>query len=543
MTLSQYTAVFKALSVRGATDQITDLWDTFLKREFLPNDLILCYIIQSYIASKSYADALGWFAAFSHYNIPLNSMSYGLMLTALSGSNDIRLCFGLLDELDGLGNIKLEKKDLNQFLGRIALLGDYKSIELIISKYYTSFGIERTIEDMTWILKAHYHANRHGTVVHLVEKFVEEGTDTYELNRLALESSVKFNNLSCFKVTWRRLIERFPDQMEIRTFIPFMVAQVRQGQFSSIPERLDQIQKRFGKLPSIIFNQMIYEAIRLKQTRTAMKILGESLKRGVQPSPKTYSLMMKASLRDTGKVNDNLEITTQLLDDVLVKRKEDGFGKLDHDIHAASFKQVIANILKHEQVSQARKYFELYIQHSKDNLLDNIHILSAELMVLGAEQRWNEFEQCFARYVDLIRAKMDVARMKSTHEPKRKVSQVRFDTSLPPPSSQFLDEPNIKYNIKPNSKTPAYLNGALHSVWPYRLQQLSETDRLDEVMTMVQQLRDDGLVLSHSNYNTTALVLSRDPSQLRASIQFMDKYMLPGILAAATTKMAHLRLK
>ncbi|VEU21962.1 DEKNAAC102979 [Brettanomyces naardenensis] len=543
-TMKQYSVMFMVLASRGATKYVLDLWDTFLKRGFKPDDMILCSIIFSFIKTKSYAKALQWFSAYSYYKVPLSSKSYGMMLNGLASTHDFQSCFKMLDEL-AQKNITLNSYQMEPFLRQCALLGDHKSIELILSKYYPTFGIPVTPRDSRWILRAHYYGNRFGVVVETYERqLVREDKVAYQDTLLALEAASKYTNVSKFYQLWDRCLKMHADQMTVEAYIIYMGVNVRIHGLYGCEQILDEVQQRFKLkyLPVRIFNEMIFSSIRMGRPWYAPTIVKMSLMRGVVPSSKTYSLLLQSNTSLYQYSEEHIDETIQLLNEILLNRKKDKLGKFDKDLNPMSFKLVIMHIIRFKGVEEARKYFELYVENSKNYLLDNIHILQTELLLLGEEGRWEEFGGCYDRYLSLVKAKLQYARMKNDEELYDNIESDRISSFYDHVSPVSVNESSIKFSRMPSVGIPSSLKKALFTVWPYRLKQLADTEQLDEVMSIVGRLFKEGFILSNKNLNETALLLSGSEDLIPETVAFINKYILPGHILhrrLALTKMKY----
>ncbi|QPG73237.1 hypothetical protein FOA43_000544 [Brettanomyces nanus] len=529
-TIKQYSVMFMVLASRGATKYLLDLWDSFLKRGFTPDDMILSSIIFCFIKTKSYTKALQWFSAYSYYKVPLTAKSYGLMLNALSSTHDFRSCFRMLDELVEK-HYSLNSFQMQPFLRQCAFLGDHRSIELILSNYFPLLGISVESKDSRWILKAHYFGNRFGTVVESYEQKLESGDYIdYQDTLLALEAASKYTNVSKFYELWEKALKMHTNEMTVGAYILYIGVNVRVHGLYGVEQVLDEVQQKFKLkyLPAKVFNEMIFSSIRMGRPWYSPTIVKMALTRGVVPTSKTYSLLLQSNTSLYSYSEQHIEETIQLLDEILLNRKKDKLGKLDRDLNPMSFKLVIMHIIKFKGVEEARKYFELYVEDSKDYLLDNLHVLHIELLLLGEESRWEEFSGCYDRFTSILKSRLQYARLKGNEDLYDDSDHKRVEQFYRYPTSISVNENRISYSRSPSVGIPSSLKKALFTIWPYRLRQLAELEQLDEMTSIVDRLYENGFILSNKNLNETALVLSSHNNLIPETVAFINKYILPG---------------
>lgn len=532
-TIKQYSVMFMVLASRGATKHLLNLWDTFVKRGYKPNDMILCSIIFCFIKTQSYTKALQWFTAYSYFKVPLSTKSYGLMLNALASTHDIASCFKMLDELSAK-DLRLSALQMQSFLQQCALLGDHRSVELILSRYYPLFNLPVTSKEKIWILKAHYHGNRFGTVVEAYqEKLAAHEPIDYEDTLLALESASKFTSTKEFTKIWNSALEMYGNKLTVEAYIKFMGVYVRNHGLSGAGNILNTIQKKLHLkyLPVKMFNEMIFSCIRMGKPWCSPMIVKMSLSRGVIPNSKMYSLLLQSNTSIYSYSEQHIDETIKLLNEILLNRKEDKLGKLDKDLNPMSFKLIIMHILKFRGAEEARKYFELYVENSKNYLLDNIHILNIELMILGEENRWEEFAGCYDRFITILKSKMKYCRLDPSASPVYDMNSIGRIGAFSYPEKSSINEKEVIYGRMPTIRIPSSLRNSLFTVWPYRLKYLSDLEQLGDIMKIVDELYSDGFVLSTKNLNETALALSSHEELITATVAFMNKYILPGHIA------------
>lgn len=522
-TLREYSVMFMSLASRGATKYILNLWDTFTKRGYTPNETILASIIFGFIKTKSYTKALQWFSAYSYYHVPLGLKSYGLMLNALASTNDFASCFRLLDEMSSR-NLKLTSLQMKPLLKQCALLGDTKGVIKVLKEYYPMFDIVITNNDMRWINWSHYYGNRFGTVIqNYYRRLKMHSAIDYKDTVLALESASKYSDPLKFWSLWKKL-ERNHEIMGIDAYIIYMNCYVRRFGLFNIDNELDKIQEvvRYKHFPIKIFNEMIFSSIRKGRPEYTPYILKMALNRGCIPSSKTYSLLLQSNCSSYRYSEGHIEETIQLLNEVLLNRRKDKLGKLNRDLNPMSFKLVMMHILKFKGVVTARKYFELYVESSKNYLLDNIHILNIELMLLGEEGRWEEFSGCYDRYILLLKSKMKYARFRSSSTTySTRVKQFGY------PLASSVNEFPIRISHSPSLRIPSSIKKAMFTVWPYRLRQLEYMEQLDDVNSNIKLLYKNGFMLSNNNLNDTALLMSKHYELIGDTVLFINRYLLP----------------
>lgn len=542
----QYITLFIALSVRPGTNKIMlELWENYLKRGFDPNDQILSSILLCLINNKSYEEALQWFTAYSHYNVELTSKSYGLMLHALSGLKNTEAVFKILDELVKKV-IKLPKIIFYPIFNQLSSMGDFKSIETILATYYPKFNIPVEREDSRWIMKCHYHSNRFSLITNNYLE-MKDNEILYQDTLLALESSIKFSEVKTFEKIWEKAlkIHKFRGDLDINAYIIYMSYWIRKHGPFGIEFKLNEIKKniKVKEFPTILFNQMIFSCLRTHRPWLTKKILRIALLNNVIPSPKTYSLVLQSNVSMPWIARNSIDETIKILEEFLVHSKKDKFGKLNDDINPMSLKLVIKAVIKYKNIYEARRLFELYVETSRNNLLDNIHILNVELMLLGEEERWVEFDQCYDRYMKLLLKLIEKARFKD------KKLMTRFNNDefnrLDVQRDRYLrsnyDEFEIRNMKDMNVKIPNWIKKAHSDIWIYRLRQLEIAERITEVNDIVRKLLKKGVVFDNRNLNETALFLSQRPNLLEECSYFIDRYILPYHIKNRSFKLMRLR--
>lgn len=542
----QYITLFIALSIRPGTNKIImELWENYLKRGFEPNDQILSSIILCFINNKSFEESLQWFTAYSHYNVDLTSKSYGLMLHALAGMKNTESVFRVLDELTKK-NVRLPKAIFPPVFVQLAEMGDYKSIETILTTYYPHFNLAVERDDTRWIMKCHYHANRFSLIIK--DYFMmNDGEIMYKDSLLALESALKYSDVKTFEKVWTKAYEIHSTRgdLDIKAYIHYMAYWVRKFGAFGIEMKLNEIKKqiRCETFPTILFNQMIFSGLRTHRPWLTKKIVRIALMHNIIPSPKTYSLILQSNVCMPWVARNSIDETMTILEEFLIHRKEDKFGKLNDDINPISLKLVLKAVIKYKDAYEARRLFEIYVESSRDNLLDNMHILNIELMLLGEEERWVEFDGCYDRYMTLLFKLLEKARLKDKELNERfdndefKRLDVQRDIYL---RSRY-DEYKIRNFKGMNAKIPNWIKKAHSDIWIYRLRQLEVAERLSEVNEIMKTLISKGLVFDNKNLNETALFLSQRPEVLEEAAIFIDKFILPHHIKERQFKLMRLR--
>ncbi|KAG7829660.1 hypothetical protein KL920_002519 [Ogataea angusta] len=534
-TLEDYTRMFEALASRGATDQTLELWEMFLRRGMAPTDRVLQAIIKSHIKKQAYADCLQWFAAYSHFKIPLSPKAYGLMLQALSGTNELVACFQLLDELTKIKNATLKRNNFSGFVSNCAIGGDHKSIETLLSVYYPKFGLTPEAPDFTWILKAHFNSQRYDTVIDIFRKLQADKLDCYGSHEVALLAASRLGNLRTFDALWADFSGKYKDELKVESYEPFLIAYCRRRKFNSLVKFMDGLREHYGKFPSKLLNQVFFQYMRMGNLQNAFGLIGVALSRGVEISSKTYSLVLQAGTDLVSNFN------ASLMEELLNNKSKDSLGFAEKDLSPAAFKTAIKCLLNENQTRKARSLFETYIETSSSYFLDNVHILALELMILGKENRWQEFDSCFNRYYSIVRQKIVHARLKNT-QVYDKMDDLNFRLHTGS-TLQTLDEIRLRdRSLKPEAIS-RYLREAIIDVWPYRLKQLVHQGQLKTIPQAVEQMLADGFVLSSLNINEAALKLSMDPTLVHETVKFIERYLLTDLMRRGRQRFLRLQFK
>lgn len=549
-TANQYKSLFWALSMRaGSNDFVMMLWKQYIDRGFQPNDTILCSIIKTFIRGKYYKEALEWFAAYKKYNINFSKMAYGLMINLLASLRDKSAVFEILNSLSN-SDIKLRKKDIDQTLLQFALIGDYKSIEKIFTYYYPKFQLELTHNDTRYILKAHYFANRFGPVI---DHFWRLNNDEihYEDSLLALESALKFKSFTEFQSIWERIypIHKERNELDIKCFNLYMAYWVRRFGTFGVQEKLDEIKifLNIDELPISMFNQMMLSAIRTNKPYLAFRLVKIAIENDAKPSAKTYSMILQANTSITWITVANIDQTIKLFKEFHSLKNNDSFGKLDDDISAIAMKMVIKGVLKYRDVITARELYDLHIETSRTNRIENIHALSAELLILAAEERWTDFEPCYAAYTKVLTETIKEAKMlKLSKEEETSVTELdeqdfnRVDKYQFKYLNNYYDESLIKSNTW-NVRIPYWLKRSHTDIWLSRLESLRVSGRLKNINEEFQKLIDNHIVFSNKNLNETALLLSKYPEFIDQTLKFIHTFILPWHIKTKSYEMMKLR--
>lgn len=530
ISIHQYSALFISLSMRsGSTKFILKLWETFLKAGHSPTDHILCCIIISFIKSKAYREALQWFSAYPKYKISLSARSYSLMINILASTRDSSTVFQLIDTLLEQNKNKLKGKFMGSILKQFASIGDYKSIERLILEYYPKFHIKITDKDTRWILKSHYFSNRFSVILKQFWRMEDSELD-YDMVLLALETSIKLKSTNEFRSIWERIYPIFSKSGELdpRAFSQFMAYWVRvYGLFGS-ENKLKEIKSTLSlnSLPMSVYNQMIFSSIRSKKPWLVSKIVQMATNDGCILTPKTYSLILYSYVSMPWIGEKSVEKCIKITNEILNTKKNDKFGMIDQDINPIALKMVIKLIIKQNDIYEARRLFELYLETSTNNLLDNIHILNIELMLLGEEERWVEFDQCYKKYIEILERYMIEAKMIGSSHNMGKTSIQRSEKLNFHELNIEFDEKKIKQNNM-NSKIPNWLKHAHFDIWQYRLKQLDITESLSNINQIFSSLIEKQILISNKNLNETALLLSSKSGLFDETIEFINKYILP----------------
>ena len=542
----QYITLFIALSIRPGTNKIImELWENYLKRGFEPNDQILSSIILCFINNKSYEESLQWFTAYSHYNVDLTSKSYGLMLHALAGMKNTESIFRVLNELTKK-IVRLPKNIFSPVFVQLAQMGDYKSIETILTTYYPQFNLSVERDDTRWIMKCHYHANRFTLII---KGYLSMGEQEilYKDSLMALESAIKYSDVKTFERIWTKAyaIHNPRGDLDIKAYIHYMAYWVRKYGAFGIEMKLNEIKQQLKcqTFPTILFNQMIFSCLRTHRPWLTKKVVRIALMHNVVPSPKTYSLILQSNVCMPWVARNSIDETVNILQEFLVSRKEDKFGKLNDDINPMSLKLVLKAVIKYKDAYEARRLFEIYVESSRDNLLDNLHILNIELILLGEEERWVEFDGCYDRYMTLLFKLIEKARFSDKELNKRFDNDEfsRLDVHRDVYLRSRYDEYKIRNYKGTNAKIPNWIKKAHSDLWIYRLKQLEVAERLGEVNEIMKSLIAKGLVFDNKNLNETALFLSQRPNVMEEAATFIDKFILPHHIKERQFKLMRLR--
>ncbi|KAH3668929.1 hypothetical protein OGAPHI_002684 [Ogataea philodendri] len=521
-TTYDYSYMFDSLAARGAVDQALELWEVFIRRKFTPNDRILRAIITAHIKKQAYSDSLHWFAAYSHYKVPLSAKSYGLMLECLSGTNDLSSCFRLVDELAQIKPNKLDSASFSGFMRNCAIAGDHKSIETLLNVHFPKFGLRPKPEDFAWILKAHLIAQRYQTVVEVFDKLSSSHLDCYASHEVALQASSRLPWPQDFNRLWLKFTQKYQDSIKVESYEHYLVHYCRRYGFKKVVRLIDGLKDTYGKLPSRLINQVFYQYMRMGRLKQAFELIGVAQTRGVEITSKTYSLVLQAGT----KLVNNMNI--RLMTELLTNRTKGELGFKEKELSPYAFKVALKSILDKGQTAKARHFFETYIETSESYLLDNVHILALELMILGKEKRWQEFESCFGRYQSILKQRFTHARLRNSHVyDSMDDSLFRRFTGA---TFESLDETALKNKSSYSDPLSSYLKESMNEVWPYRLRQLFASDQLGSAPDFVRQMLEDGMILSSDNFNETALMMSRSPALVPETIQFIETYLLPDLV-------------
>ncbi|TID14775.1 hypothetical protein CANINC_004446 [Pichia inconspicua] len=533
ITKDQYITLFLVLSIRAGTVKImTELWENYLNRGFEPNDRVLSSMIQAYCNVKLYDDALRWFTAYSHYNVELTTRSYSLMLLVLASIGNVDSFFKVLNELISRGT-RLTKYTFHPIFEKLSILGDHRSIEVILTKYYPQFNLPVERDDTRWIMQAHFHAQRYGIIT---DTYLNANVSeiAYKDTLLALDSALKFSKPNTFEKVWKKCYEIHSnrDDLDVRAYVHYMSYWVRKHGTFQLESKLDEIKRvtKVTQFPILLFNQMLFSAIRNKRPWLTKKIMNNALNNDVVPSPKTYSMVLQSNVSMPWISRNSIDQTIHILEEFLTHRKEDRFGKMDDDINPMSLKLVIKAIIKYKGIDEGRRLFEKYVDVTRDNITDNIRILSIELILLGEEERWIEFDECYEAFLKLItpmlkRAKLEDEKVNSMFDESPNFR--RLDSINDIMLRNNIDETKLINSKDAHAKIPTWIKKAHYDVWIYRLKQLEVAESLKDLNIIMENLIANGIVFSNNNLNETALFLSERPELLEDTVSFIEKYILP----------------
>lgn len=533
ITKDQYITLFMVLSIRAGTIKIlTKLWENYLNRGFEPNDQVLSSMIKAYYNVKLYDEALRWFTAYSHYNVELTPKSYSLMLLVLASIGNVDSFFKVLDELISRG-IKLTNYTFHPIFNKLSLLGDHRSIEVVLTKYYPQFDLPIERDDSRWIMQAHFHAQRYGTVTDAYMN-AKESEISYRDTLLALDSALKFSEVKTFEKIWNKcqVIHSVRGDLDVRAYVHYMSYWIRKHGTFQLESKLEEIKQvtKISKFPTSLFNQMLFSAIRTHRPWLTRKIMKNALNNDVVPSSKTYSMVLQSNVSMPWVARNSIDQTIQIFEELLAHRKEDKFGKMDDDINPMSLKLVFKAIIRYKGIDEARRLFEKYVEVARDNIAHDIRILSIELMLLGEEERWIEFDECYESFLKLIipllkRAKLQDDTVNSMFDASSGFK--RLDSLNDINLRNHIDEVKLAKSEDADAKIPSWIKKAHYDVWIYRLKQLEVAESLKELDSIMEYLIKNGIVFSNNNLNETALFLSKRPELLENTALFIDKYLLP----------------
>lgn len=536
-TVAQYNALFVSLSTRaGSVKFILKLWENYLKAGHQPTDQIICCIILSFLKSNAYREALQWFSVYSKYEIQLSSRSYSLLLNVLASTRDSNAVFQILDSLIAQNkDHTLKFKFMGSILKQFAKIGDFMSIERILLEYYPKFHMN--INDHSrWILKAHFLSGRYSVIMKHFWSIENDSDIDYDLALLALQTSTRLRSSHEFRSVWERVYPLLQTQgkLDHKIYSYYMDYWVRNYGSFGVMDKLTNIKSvlNVNQLPIGIFNQMIFRLIKSQKPWLVEKILDLARNNGSPFNSKTYSLMVYSKIKNkfyTSHNDPSLARTVELIDQILNTKKQDRFGNIDLDLSPLIFKSVTTSLIDTGDVYEARRLFELYLETSTSNLLENIHVLGMELMLLGEEERWVEFDECYNKYVEILGKNMRESMMVTeSHLSRGKQSIQRTEIFENKELSTQYDLTKIK-QVNPRAKIPNWLKFSHSKIWTYRLKQLELGNSLNQMNTLVQKLNDDSkIIMTNQNLNETALVMSTHPELFDETIQFINKWILPG---------------
>lgn len=549
ITKEQYITLFLALSIRSGTNKIIiELWENYLKRGFEPVDQVLSSIIFSFINNKSYDLALQWFSAYSHYNVELTSKSYGLMLHALAGTRNIESVFKVLDELVNK-QVRLPKVIFTPIFAILSEIGDFRSIELILLNYYPKLNLVIERDDSRWIMKCHYHSQRFNVIVDTYLEMPSKEID-YKDSLLALESSLKYTNMLTFEKVWEKSFKLHEERgdLDVKAYIYYMSYWVRKYGVFGVEKKLEEIRDaiKINEFPTSLFNQMIFSGFRTFRPWLTKRIIKLALSNNVILSPKTYSLILQSNVSMPWIARNSINETVLILEEFLQNRKSDKFGVLNDDINPMSFKLVIKAIIKYKDAFEARRLFDMYVELSPNDLTNNIHILNIELMLLGEEARWLEFDQSYDKFLSLI-VKLNKSSRLQNEDVLNRYDSVGDFNRLSLVNDSYMrvkiDEGKLSNSTNAKVKIPTWIKKSHYDLWGYRLKQLDFAERLDEVIPIMEQLNSKGIVFSNKNLNETALYLSEKPELVEECSSFIDRFILPWHIQNRRMKMMKLRYR
>ncbi|GMG40329.1 unnamed protein product, partial [Ambrosiozyma monospora] len=473
-TFNQYLVLMASLAQRGASKEILTLWENFLRKGYQPTDTILCLIVSSFLKSGAYSEALQWFSAFSHYKVPLTSKAYQLMVECLSGLKEIKSCLTLLEELESSSVFTPDLITLKPIFECCIQLGDSATIEFLIQKYLPAEkeGL------FHYVLSAHLAATRSQFVLKSYFQLLDSGKADLNVSVVALQAAAYENKQTevIFNRVWDSVQRNF-SKLPAEAYFAYLKAKVKSRGFYTIENDIKSLCDflHVKNLPIKFYNAIIDAAIYARRPEVVRCLISTAIKSGTLPNSRTYSLFLLSHTATETDVKNNLEYAMEALDEILLNRRQDKLGKLDQDLDPKLFKLFVMRVLKYKGSDEARRLFDLYIENSKSYLLDNCHVLSLELMLLGEESRWNDFVPCYERFCKLLQDQLNYSKFKNQKEYSATVGNISASGTRTPPGS-------LDFSHALSESIPSVLKKAHWAVWYYRLKQLVEMGELKNVV-------------------------------------------------------------
>lgn len=528
---AHYTVLFYALASRGETSKVLEFWDQYLKRGFKPESKILTLIIKSFVVTKSYSDALQWFASFTHYDVPMEKQSYELLLEALSGAGNIQALFKLLDELESRNYKDFDKNSFNGCLKRCAEHGYIQTVDKLINHYATDvFKVDMRQTSDYWKILTLYYTNRYSEIVDSYF-FIKQSAGSVNQNiySLVLNSASRLPDTERYFLIWEDFLELRKQTSiphDASCFSTYLQVYYKINGTENLTETIDKLTNDYSfELMTNNINDLLFSAMMNKSPSDAITILEMSTEKSISLNSKTFSLLTQALLSEKTNFlsSSNIKLANKIATKYLLSkdstRKGLSFKYKDFDPFA--LKLLVKENLRHNSAVKARHLFQSFVDSSKNYIYDNPVVLSTELMILSFEKRWRDFESAFDRYLSLLKDEYD--RLDSTYKPSFS-DATHIDSVVSPISSIAISNPTNPSS----SKIPATIKNGLFDVWEFRLKQLEETNRLHEVLPMLEQLQKEGFIFSNTNINDTAVYMSKDPKLIKQCVEFTDSVLLPG---------------
>ncbi|OUM51069.1 hypothetical protein BVG19_g150 [[Candida] boidinii] len=528
---SHYTVLFYALASRGETSKVLEFWDQYLKRGFPPDSKILTLIIKSFVVTKSYSNALQWFESFTHYDVPMEKQSYELLLETLSGAGNIQALFKLLDELKLRDYQEFDKNSFNGCLKRCAEHGYIQTVDKLITHYVTDvFKIDMHETSDYWRILTLYYTNRYSQIVDLYF-FIKQSSGLVNQNvySLVLNSASRLPDTEKYFLIWEDYLllrKQTSIPHDASCFSTYLQVYYKINGTDNLTETIDKLTNDYSfELTTNNINDLLFSTMMNKSPSDAVTILEISSEKSISLNSKTFSLLTQALLSEKTNFlsSTNIKLANKIATKYLLSKDNTrkGLSFRHRDFDPFALKLLVKENLRHNSAAKARHLFQSFVDSSKNYIYDNPVVLSTELMILSFEKRWRDFESAFERYLSILKDEYDM--LESTY--KSSFSPTTHLESVASPISNIA----ISNPTNPSSsKIPASIKNGLFDVWEFRLKQLEDTNRLHEVLPMLQQLQKEGFIFSNKNINDTAIYMSKDPKLIKQCVEFTDSVLLPG---------------